>query len=75
MQPLDKDDGRAHLRCQQAWCVDYEKLFLSDPHYSVVSKTPAACIATLVNQYHALPSKPVLPVQAKGALVTAYHLN
>lgn len=49
-------------------------MFLHDDHCVVVDMSPQKCIETLIDRYHALPSKPGMPVRSHGSLGTAYHL-
>jgi hypothetical protein len=72
--PLDKDTGRAHLRCQYAWYQDYERVFLHDPHYRQLSCPVSSYTAQLLQQYAMLPSKPQFPVSRNGSVGVAYHL-
>jgi hypothetical protein len=74
VSPLDKDGGRAHLRCGHAWTRDYESLFLNDSHYSMSSLSVSEHLRAVQRTYSSIcPALPFV-VDSQGTVGTAYHL-
>ena len=72
---LDKNAGRFHVMCAQAWHTTYDQLFTDDTHYEAVEASAAEVLEYQRVQYNSAKLEKIAPWNYKGQLPLAHFFT